>query len=235
MFILLPLFRQMSWFDRLHRHGHRGGVDSGGAGFVCYPVRARRQRCHDCSTLDAEHSGAGASPAFRSSIRSPRGSFPKPAISRINPGWQVCVVESLFTRPAASSDRHVSAKSRDVARTVAVAAPASTARASVPIGWWWLPLLADHAGHSWIVFQGTIDRTEMVGQTLETFAAAFIREFERPLIDERCAQSALHAELASVPAYQRSHGGASRASRRKTISESCGSSDECGIRHTSAC
>jgi len=52
---------------------------------------------------------------------------------------------------------------------------------------------------AWAAFKTVADRSDAVARTLETFAADFIREFERPLIDERARQSALHSEISISP------------------------------------
>jgi len=46
----------MSWFDRVHRHGRRSRVRSGGLGVRLSSRAARRQRLRDCVTPDAKHS-----------------------------------------------------------------------------------------------------------------------------------------------------------------------------------
>ena len=167
-------------------------------GFVCHPVRPGDSASAIALRLTQSNQGWNE-PGFQIFDPIAARFIPKARYRRIHPGWQVCVVESLFSRPLLSSDRHVSPNRRDVPRTVAVPEPASTARASVPIGWWWLTLLAMTPVMAWVVFQTVADRSDTVARTLETFAADFIREFERPLIDERTPQSALHSEISVSP------------------------------------
>lgn len=166
-------------------------------GFVCHPVRPGDSASAIALRLTQSDRGWNE-PGFQIFDPIAARFIPKARYRRIHPGWQVCVVESLFSRPLLSSDRQVSPNRRDVPRTVSVAAPAFTARAGIPI-WWWLPLLAMTPVMAWVVFQTVIDRSDTVARTLETFAADFIREFERPLIDERTHQSALHSEISVSP------------------------------------
>jgi hypothetical protein len=167
-------------------------------GFVCHPVRPGDSASAIALRLTQSNQGWNE-PGFQIFDPIAARFIPKAHYRRIHPGWQVCVVESLFPRPLLSADALVSPNRRDMLRTVAIPTPASTGRASVPIGWWWLPLLAMTPVMAWVVFQTVVDRSDTVARTLETFAADFIREFERPLIDERTHQSALHSEISVSP------------------------------------
>ena len=62
---------------------------------------------------------------------------------------------------------------------------------------WWLLLLACSAAAavSFAVLS-SMDRRKANSQALHTFGAAFIREFERPLVDERQPRSVLRSDLA---------------------------------------
>ena len=167
-------------------------------GFVCHPVRPGDSASAIALRLTQSNRGWNE-PGFQ--IFDPIGArfIPKARYRRIQPGWQVCVVESLISTPVLSSDRHVSPNRLDVPRTVAVPAPASKAGASVPIRWWWLALLAMTPAVAWGFFQAVTDHSDRVARTLETFAVDFIREFERPLIDEHMRQSALHSKVRVFP------------------------------------
>ena len=169
-------------------------------GFVCHPVQPGDSASAIALRLTQSYRGWNE-PGFQIFDPIAARFIPKARYRRINPGWQVCVVESLLSPPRRSSDRHVSSNPNrpDVPRTVAVPAPASTARAGVPIRWWWLALLAMTPVMAWGIFQTVADRFGVVARTLETFAADFIREFERPLIDERTRQPALHSEIRVSP------------------------------------
>ena len=191
----LPLFHHMSWFDRVHRHGHRGRIRSGGPGVRLSSCSARRQRLRDCPTLDAEQSGLER--ARLSDFRSDRCAVHTESSLSPHPSGLAGVRRrvAILAAPSFHQIRHVSAN-RPMCRAPSPSvAPASTARASVPIRWWWLTLLAMTPVMAWAVFQTVADRSDTVARTLETFAADFIREFERPLIDERTGQPALHSEI----------------------------------------
>ena len=70
------------------------------------------------------------------------------------------------------------------------------ARPPVPgMGWWLLILLGSSGAAALFALQSSIDRTK-TSRALQTFGTAFVHEFERPLIDERCPQSVLRSELA---------------------------------------
>ena len=168
-------------------------------GFVCHPVRPGDSASSIALRLTQSNRGWNE-PGFQIFDPIAARFIPKVGYRRIHPGWQVCVVESLLSRPPLlSSDRHVSPDRREVPHTVAVPAPAPTARAKVSVGWWWFTLLAMMPVTAWVAFQRVAVRSDTVARTLETFAADFIREFERPLIDERMHQSPLHSEISISP------------------------------------
>ena len=167
-------------------------------GFICHPVQPGDSASAISIRLTQSHRG-WHEPGFQIFDPIAARFIPKARYRRIQPGWQVCVVESLLSSPVSSSDRRVSADRHDVPRTVAVPAPASTVRASVPVRWWWLTLLAMTPVMTWAVFKTAASRSDTVARTLETFGADFIREFERPLIDERACQPALYSEISVSP------------------------------------
>lgn len=91
----------------------------------------------------------------------------------IRAGLQACLVEPTLVRPAVPG-----------------------------MGWWLLILLCSSGAAAMFALQSSIesiDRRKATSQALQTFGAAFVREFERPLIDERCPQSVLRAEIALSP------------------------------------
>lgn len=100
---------------------------------------------------------------------------PKSRYRHVQPGWQACVAEALLAR--------------------AGALPAAPHR----MGWWLLVLVCGAAMASLIALQRSLERRAATSRALETFGAAFIREFERPLIDERSPSSALRSRLALSP------------------------------------
>lgn len=95
---------------------------------------------------------------------------PKGEYGNIRPGWQACVVEQVPVRQS------------------------NPAR-----GWWLLVLLSTAALAGLFVLQWLLERRKATSRVLEQFGAAFIREFERPLIDQRSARSVLRAKLALAP------------------------------------
>ena len=72
-----------------------------------------------------------------------------------------------------------------------VAAPAATGR-----DWWLLFLVCSAAAAISFAVLSSMDRRNAHAQALHTFGAAFIREFEKPLIDERQPRTVLRAEIA---------------------------------------
>jgi hypothetical protein len=66
--------------------------------------------------------------------------------------------------------------------------------------WGWLILLCSAAAGVLLAFQWSVERRKAVSRALEAFGAAFIREFERPLIDARSVKPALRTELSVSPA-----------------------------------
>ena len=195
---MLPLFRQVSWFDRVHRHGPRGGVRSGGPGVRLSSCPARRQRLRDCPALDAEQSGLEG--ARLSDFRSHRCAVHTESSLSPHPSG-LAGVRRRVAVPAARAFR----RSAHFTKSARCAAHCRRPRACVhcprqcTFGWWWLTLLAMTPVMAWVVFQTVVYRSGTVARTLETFAADFIREFERPLIDERTHQSALHSEISVSP------------------------------------
>jgi len=167
-------------------------------GFVCHPVQPGDSASAISLRLTQSNQGWNE-PGFQIFDPIAARFIPKARYRHIQPGWQVCVVESLLSPRVLSSGRLVSANRHNVPRTVAVPASASPARASVSIRWWWLTLLAMTPVMAWAVFQTVVNRSDTVARTLETFAADFIREFERPLIDEGAGQPALHSEISVTP------------------------------------
>ena len=99
---------------------------------------------------------------------------PKSAYSHIRPDWQACVAGPLVVR----------------------------AEALPPDGqmyWWALVLLCPAAIAALFAIQTSLERRKAALATLEKFGAAFISEFERPLIDERDSQAVLRVALAVSP------------------------------------
>ena len=100
---------------------------------------------------------------------------PKVRYDHIRPGWQACIVEPVLERTAVPNQQ------------------------SGRIGWWMLILTCSLTAAGLFAMQPSVARRKAVSQAMETFGLAFIREFERPLADERSSQSVLRAELALSP------------------------------------
>ena len=101
--------------------------------------------------------------------------IPKGDYRHIRPGLQACVAEPLLVR--------------------AGALPSTVG----PMGWWPLVFLCSAAVAALLALQWSIERRNATSRALEKYGSAFIREFERPLIDERSSPSALRAELTLSP------------------------------------
>jgi len=100
---------------------------------------------------------------------------PKSSYGYLHRGWQACVAEPLLVRGE------------------------SLARMPDAIEWWVLVLVCGAAGASLLVVQWSLEQRSATSRTLETFGAAFIREFERPLLDVRSPGPSLRTRLALFP------------------------------------
>ncbi|MEO5739529.1 MAG: hypothetical protein ABIS29_02930 [Vicinamibacterales bacterium] len=107
---------------------------------------------------------------------------PKGDYRQLRPGWQACIVEPVLPGSAVPRSRGgVSGAIGGRVGTLVIVLLCSTALAAL------------------FALQWSIERRKATSRALEKFGAAFIREFERPLIDERSPRSALRAELALSP------------------------------------
>jgi hypothetical protein len=98
----------------------------------------------------------------------------KSEYEHIRAGWQACLVEPPFQRAA-------------------VTQPVATTDL-------WLLILVCSAGlMAWLAVDASLAKTKATSLALEKFGAAFIREFERPLLDERSPRPVLRTELALSP------------------------------------
>lgn len=66
-------------------------------------------------------------------------------------------------------------------------------------GWWLLVLVSSTAASVFFFVQSSVDRRRAASVALRTFGAAFVREFEKSLLDERNPQPVLRSELAVSP------------------------------------
>jgi hypothetical protein len=100
---------------------------------------------------------------------------PKERYDHIRPEWQACIIEPVLERTAVPNQR------------------------AAWIGWWVLIMVGSLTAAGLFAIQASVAQRKAVSEAMETFGRAFIREFERPLADERSSQSVLRAELALSP------------------------------------
>jgi hypothetical protein len=91
----------------------------------------------------------------------------KTEYQQIHPGLQACVVEPMVALSAAPGG-----------------------------DFWLLILVCSAAATVYFALLSSIDRRKAASRALQAFGAAFVREFERPLIDERSPHAVLRSELA---------------------------------------
>jgi hypothetical protein len=94
---------------------------------------------------------------------------------RVRAGWQACLVQPAFERAGAGLQ------------------PVGTMHL------WLLILLCSAGMIVWLAVDASLAKMKATSRALEQFGAAFVREFERPLIDERSARPVIRAELALSP------------------------------------
>ena len=111
--------------------------------------------------------------------------IPKTHYSHIQSGWHACLGEALL-RPSAVP------RSQDpvTASEAGLSIPASSQSRALT-RWSWLTLLCSLAAMAGLLVSMRAQRTNVSGRVLEGFGNAFIREFERPLIEERGARTAV--------------------------------------------
>ncbi len=156
---------------------------SAAPGFRCYTiqrgdtaVRIALRLTNDARSVDA--------PWFQILDPSRGALVPKRRYAHIEPGWQACIVEPLPGAVPSMSQ-------------MAVGAPAS-ARPLI-LRWWWIPILFFAATLAWIATQNFLDRRHATSRALERFGMAFIREFERPLLQDPSVESPVRSRLRIVP------------------------------------
>jgi hypothetical protein len=98
----------------------------------------------------------------------------KSEYEHIRAGWQACLVEPPFERAA-------------------VTQPIGTT------GLWLLILVCSAGLMAWLAVDASLAKAKATSLALEKFGAEFIREFERPLLDERSPRPVLRTELALSP------------------------------------
>jgi hypothetical protein len=132
---------------------------------ICHPI-APGETMTSLSLRLTEDPQGWRSDAFQ--VLDPAGArfISKADYRLVHPGLQACIVEPMF--------RGAALPGRD---------------------WWLLLLACSVAAAVSFVVVSSMDRRKASSAALQTFGAAFIREFERPLVDERQARSVLRSEL----------------------------------------
>ena len=109
---------------------------------------------------------------------------PKSRYRHIQPGWQACLAGPMLAAPSVSR-------------------PAVSAPARVPtwviLRWWWAPVLFFTTAFAWVATQNYLDRRQAISRALESFGLSFIREFERPLLQQPGVDSPLRSRLRIIP------------------------------------
>jgi len=155
--------------------------------FTCFPVQRGDTAARIALRLTKDANNAYA-PWFQ--ILDPRGSafIPKSQYTRIQPGWQACIAQQVLS-PAPPS----------------VSQPAIVAAAQLPplriLRWWWAPVLFFATVLAWMAAQNYLERRQATSRVLERFGTSFIREFERPLLQQPCAESPLRSRLRILPQH----------------------------------
>jgi hypothetical protein len=113
---------------------------------------------------------------------------PKVSYSVLQPGWRACVPYARYTPP------------RDPSQLRALDWLANTLSA---VGWWWVPLVMSASAFLLNILGARADRDRATAMELETFGKAFIREFERPLLESSAHDSdrrpPLRSRLSATP------------------------------------
>jgi hypothetical protein len=145
--------------------------------FVCYPVMPG-DTVTAISVRLTRDSRSWRGPGFQIFDPAAARFVSKGNYNHIRPGWQACVAQPSVARLEAPHP------------------------AGGQMIWWPLILLGalcSAAVATLLVIQLSLDRRKATQAALQRFGAAFISEFERPLIDERGPRSGLRAELAVSP------------------------------------
>jgi hypothetical protein len=153
-------------------------------GFRCYTVQRGDTAVRIALRLTSDARSVDA-PWFQIFDPSRGALVPKRRYAHIEPGWQACVVEPLPGAVPSMSQ-------------AAVVTPAHAARSSIP-RWWWAPILFFATTLAWIEIQNFLDRRHATSRALERFGIAFIREFERPLLQDPSLGSPVRSRLRIVP------------------------------------
>jgi hypothetical protein len=103
--------------------------------------------------------------------------IPKSQYRQIRRGWYACISEEMLRIPP---------------------------RASSPeLAWWWVPIVCFAGVLAWSIVRSYASQREATVRTLEQFGTLFIREFERPLIEQSCPASPLRSRLRIIAHRER--------------------------------
>jgi hypothetical protein len=114
---------------------------------------------------------------------------PKSRYRHIRPGWQACLAGPMLAAAPSVSRPTVLAPSRGPSLGI--------------LRWWWAPVLFLSTALAWIVTQSYLERRQAISRALERFGMSFIREFERPLLQQPGTGSPLRSRLRIVPERDR--------------------------------
>ena len=154
--------------------GFGPGRRCGRAAFFLFSGDAGRYRGGDLAAPYARSEGWRGS-SFQVLDPATARFVPKSNYVNLHRGWQACIAEPVLVH------REPLSRVPDAMR------------------WWALVLVCGAAGASLLALQWSLDQRSAMSRTLETFGAAFIREFERPLLDERTPGPSLRTRLALSP------------------------------------
>ncbi len=127
--------------------------------------------------------------------------IPKAQYGRIRAGWQACIAEERLGRVPLPLHQPAVVSAR-----VGPTGPSITEKLRalvVAVGWWWVPLLFSATAPAWIIAQDYADRRLATSRTLERFGNTFVREFERPLIQQACDKAPLRSRVRVIPHRER--------------------------------
>jgi hypothetical protein len=155
--------------------------------FTCYPVVRGDTAARIALRLTKDANNAYA-PWFQ--ILDPAASafISKSQYDRIHPGWQACIDHDQVLGPAPPIP-----KPPEVSGAGAYVLPGPI------LQWWWAPVLFLATWLGWIATHNYLERRRAALRALERFGTSFIREFERPLVQQPGRESPLRSRLRILP------------------------------------
>jgi hypothetical protein len=154
--------------------------------FTCYPVRRGDTAARIALRMTKDANNAYA-PWFQILDPAAATFIPKSQYDRIHPGWQACIDHAQVFRPALPAAQ----RPEVVGRAYVLPGPI--------LRWWWAPVLFLATGFGWVTTHNYLERRQAVSRALETFGTCFIREFERPLLQQPGGKSPLRSRLRLLP------------------------------------